>query len=95
MRGNTMARLGMDADAVEQAGRDLKARATDIGNLLGQIDRIVNGLTSIWDGQDSQTFVSTTWPQHKRALQQVQTEIDTLGQTAQSNATEQRQVSGR
>lgn len=90
-----MARLGMDADAVEQAGRDLKARSTDIGNLLGQVDRIVNGLTSIWDGQDAQTFVSTTWPAHKRVLQQVQNEIDQLGQTALTNASEQRQVSGR
>lgn len=89
-----MARLGMDADAVEGVGRDLKARAGDIGNLIGQIDRLVTGLTSIWDGQDAQTFVNTWWPEHKKSLTSAQTAVDGLGQSALNNASEQRTVSG-
>lgn len=90
-----MARMGMDVDVVEQSGRDLKGRASEIGNLIGQIERTVSQLGQNWDGQDAQTFVSTTWPTHKRSLQQIQTEIDELGQTALQNAQQQREVSSR
>lgn len=90
-----MARMGMDVDVVEGAGRELKSRASEIGNLLAQIDRTVTGLAQSWDGADAQTFVNTTWPQHKRVLQQVQQEVDTLGQTALTNAQQQRDVSSR
>lgn len=90
-----MARMGMDVEAVERTGRDLKQRATDIGGLLSQIDRLVTNLSSVWDGQDAQQFVSQWWPEHKRSLQTVQQSIDGLGQSALNNASEQRQVSGR
>jgi uncharacterized protein YukE len=90
-----MARMGMDVDQVEQAGRQLKSQASQIGNLVAQIDRVVNGLTGIWDGQDAQRFVHEWWPQHKRSLTAAQQEIDGLGQSALNNASEQRSVSQR
>ncbi|MDH6246235.1 WXG100 family type VII secretion target [Mycobacterium sp. OTB74] len=90
-----MAQLGMDADAVENAARQLKAQADQIGSLLAQIDKTVNGLSSIWHGQDATQFVTQWWPQHKKSLAAAQSAIAGLGQSAQNNATEQRQVSGR
>lgn len=90
-----MARLGMDDTVVEQAGRDLKTQASDIGNTIGQIDRVVSQISGAWDGQDSQTFCQTTWPNFKRQLQQMQTSIDQLGDTALRNVQAQRDTSSR
>jgi uncharacterized protein YukE len=90
-----MARLGMDADAVENAGRQLKTQAGEVGSLVAQIDRVVNSLTSVWDGQDAQQFVHDWWPQHKKALVAAQQQLDGLGQSALNNASEQRSVSSK
>lgn len=89
-----MAELGMDADLVEQAGRQLKSQAASIQSLIAQLDRTVNGLTSIWQGQDATQFVTQWWPQHKKSLQAAQQHVDGLGQSALNNASEQRQASG-
>ncbi len=90
-----MARMGMDVDAVENTGRQLKTQASNIGNLVSQIDKVVQSLTSVWDGKDAQTFVHDWWPQHKKALLAAQQQIDGLGQSALNNASEQRNVSSR
>lgn len=88
-----MARMGMDVDLVEQSGRQLKSQASQINGLVGQMDRLVNGLTSVWDGPDAQRFVNDWWPQHRKSLIAAQQQIDGLGQSALNNASEQRQVS--
>jgi uncharacterized protein YukE len=90
-----MARMGMDVDAVENTGRQLKSQAANIGSMVAQIDKVVNSLASSWDGQDAQQFVHDWWPQHKKALAAAQQAIDGLGQSAMNNASEQRQVSSR
>lgn len=89
-----MARMGMDVDAVEKSGGDLKARAGEIRALMGRIDGIVNHLSSVWDGKDANDFVHNWWPQHKKHLSSVAESIDGLGQSALNNAREQRDVSG-
>lgn len=88
-----MARMGMDVEAVEAVSKQLKAQAQQIGTLVASIDKIVNGLTGIWEGQDANTFVTNWWPQHKKELLAAQTQIDGLGQSAWNNAREQRDVS--
>ena len=88
-----MARMGMDVDAVEGVSKQLKAQAQQIGTLVAGIDKIVSGLTGVWDGPDAHTFVTNWWPQHKKELLTAQTQIDGLGQSAWSNAQEQRNVS--
>lgn len=88
-----MARLGMDADLVESASRELKARAGDINTIVSELDRLVNGLLSIWDGPDAKTFVQQWWPEHKKQLVSASTTIEGLGQSAWNNAQEQRNVS--
>jgi WXG100 family type VII secretion target len=88
-----MVRMGMDVEAVETAGKQLKTHAASINSLVSQIDRVVTGLTSVWDGQDAKQFVNDWWPQHKKALQTAQQQIDGLGQSALNNATDQRNVS--
>ncbi|MDH6246236.1 CHAP domain-containing protein [Mycobacterium sp. OTB74] len=88
-----MAELGMDAGLVEQAGRQLKSHAASIQSLIAQVDKTVNGLASIWQGQDATQFVTQWWPQHKKSLQAAQQQVDGLGQSALNNASEQRQAS--
>lgn len=90
-----MARLGMDVDLVESASKELKARATDITNLISEIDRTVNGLLANWNGPDAQKFVHEWWPEHKKQLAAAGTTIAGLGQSAWNNAQDQRNVSGR
>ncbi|NQX28324.1 WXG100 family type VII secretion target [Microbacteriaceae bacterium VKM Ac-2854] len=87
--------MGMDVDAVETAGRNLKSQAGELQTKLNQIDALVRNLTSIWDGKDANEFVNSWWPEHKRSLTTVISHIDGLGQSALNNANEQRDVSGR
>ncbi len=89
-----MARFGMDVDQVEQASRELKAKADQISTVVSDIDRVVNGLLGIWDGPDAQQFVHDWWPEHKNQLVAVSSHISGLGQAAWNNAQEQRNVSG-
>lgn len=90
-----MARMGMDVEAVEKTGRDLKTKATNIQTLIGEIEGLVTGLSSVWDGKDAQQFVNEWWPQHKKNLSSVKESIEGLGQSALNNASEQREVSAR
>lgn len=89
-----MARMGMDVEAVESASKQLKARGADIDTLVANIDKLVHGLTGIWDGKDATTFVNDWWPQHKKSLLSASQNIKGLGQSAWNNAQEQRNVSG-
>ena len=88
-----MARMGMDVEAVEAVSKQLKTQAQQIGTLVGSIDKIVNGLTGVWEGPDANTFVTNWWPQHKKELLNAQAQIDGLGTSAHNNAQEQRNVS--
>lgn len=90
-----MARMGMDVEAVERTGRDLKNKATSLQSLTSEIENLVRGLTSVWDGRDAEQFVNELWPQHKKNLGAIKENIDQLGQAAMQNATEQREISAR
>lgn len=89
-----MARMGMDVDAVEGVGHELKRQASALGDLITQMERSVGTLPSIWDGKDASDFVQNWWPEHRRALVSAQQHVDGLGQSALNNASEQRNVSG-
>lgn len=88
-----MAQLGMDADVIEQLGRQLKQQAGEIGNTINQINNLVGQMQQSWWGPDAQRFCNDWWPQHRNELQHAQQNIDGLGQSALNNATEQRNVS--
>jgi uncharacterized protein YukE len=88
-----MARMGMDADAVESAGRALKERAGQIDAIVAALDRSVKGLSSVWEGLDARTFVDKWWPEHRKTLVTMRSHVDGLGQSALNNASEQRDVS--
>lgn len=88
-----MARMGMDVEAVEGIANQLKALADQISNLESQINGKVQQLPGIWEGKDAQTFVTQWWPQHQKALKSAAEAVKGLGQSALSNASEQRGVS--
>ena len=89
-----MARMGMDVDQVESAGKELKARSQEIDALVAKVDGIVRKLPGVWDGPDAQQFVNEWWPEHKKTLAHVSTSVAGLGQSALNNASQQREVSG-
>jgi len=88
-----MARMGMDVDAVNGVGGDLKKLADQIDVLTGQINGKVQSLPGIWEGKDANDFVHTWWPQHQKSLKAAAEAIKGLGQSAINNADEQRKVS--
>lgn len=89
-----MARMGMDVDAVEQAGRRLQTQAGQLGDVVAGIDRLVAELPGVWEGRDAQRFVHEWWPQHRASLHRLREAVDGLGRAALANAAEQRHASG-
>lgn len=88
-----MAFEGMDVDQVLGASRNLKNQSSQITSLVAQIDKIVNGLTSVWHGADATRFVQVDWPQHKKNMQAVASAVEQLSHSAQANAQQQQQAS--
>lgn len=89
-----MVRLGMDVEAVETAGRDLRSRAEELLEIRSRLEGLVRGLPSVWEGSDARTFVTTWWPEHSAGLAAVAERVSGLGQSALNNAEEQRTASG-
>lgn len=85
---------GMNVDQVENLGRQLKSKATEIDALANGINGLVDQLQAAWKGQDATEFKGWWDSQHRPHLQQLRDAIDGLGQSALHNASEQRQVSG-
>ncbi|MBU4215508.1 MAG: CHAP domain-containing protein [Actinobacteria bacterium] len=83
----------MDVDAVEQIGRGLQTDAEALAALTTKVDALVRRLPGLWEGKDANDFVSIWWPQHRRSLQEVRSNIAGLGQSALNNASEQREAS--
>jgi len=88
-----MAQLGMDVEAVENVGRQLKQSATSVDQIVGGLDKTVNGLLQLWEGPDAQRFVQS-WPTFRKSLIAAQASVAGLGQSALNNASEQRDASG-
>jgi uncharacterized protein YukE len=88
-----MTRLGMDADAVESAGRALKAHADRIDGIIRALDRTVKSLGPVWEGATARRFVQQTWPEYRAMLVAAREHVAGLGQSALNNASEQRGVS--
>lgn len=88
-----MNRLGMDVDAVESAGRALKAHADRIDGIIRALDRSVKSLGPVWQGATAQRFIQRTWPAYRTELVAAREHIAGLGQSALNNASEQRGVS--
>jgi uncharacterized protein YukE len=88
-----MAIAGLDVDQVRRLSVDLTSRAEDIGDVVGNLDRLIRNIQSIWRGRDADEFVHWWESQHGPALRQVQQAIYGLGQSAKANADEQEIVS--
>ena len=88
-----MAQMGMDVEAVESVGRQLKQSASSIDQIVGTLDKTVNGLSSLWEGPDAQRFTQS-WPTFRKSLLAAQASVAGLGQSALNNASEQREASG-
>ena len=87
-----MAQMGMDVEAVENVGRQLKQSAASVDTIVGTLDRTVSGLSSVWEGPDAQRFAQS-WPTFRKSLLAAQASVAGLGQSALNNASEQREAS--
>jgi len=75
--------------------RKLKAYAQQLEVLVNQMNGTVTSLAGAWQGKDATDFVQNWWPQHRKNLLAAKEAVNGLGQSALSNAGEQRAVSGR
>ncbi len=89
-----MSRLGMDADAVEAAGRDLGRLATDLQRAVHDIDRLVRSLPGVWLGTAATRYVQEWELGCRRHALSAADSVAGLGKTALANAADQRRVSG-
>lgn len=87
-----MAQMGMDVEAVDSVGRQLKQSAASVDLIVGTVDKTVSGLSHVWDGADAQRLIQS-WPNFRKSLVAAQASIAGLGQSALNNASEQRQAS--
>ena len=85
--------MGMDVEAVESVGRQLKQGAAAVDPIVGTLDKAVSSLAQLWDGPDAQRLIQS-WPTFRKSLVAAQASIAGLGQSALNNASEQRQASG-
>jgi len=88
-----MTQMGMDVEAVENVGRQQKQSAASVDQVVGGLDKTVNGLLQLWEGPDAQRFVQS-WPTFRKSLIAAQASVAGLGQSALNNASEQRDASG-
>ena len=88
-----MARLGMDAEAVEGVSRRLKSQAEQLRALMNQIGQSVEQATSVWEGSDSKQFHSEWTGHQRRAIEKAVSDIEQLSQKALRNAQRQRETS--
>ncbi len=82
---------GMNIEEVEQTGARLKQRSQDLQEIINDLQSRVDQTT--WLGADADRFKNDWWPKHKQVLVNMVQELNGLGQSAQNNAKEQRDIS--
>ncbi len=88
-----MAYLGMDLEIVEQVGQALVARSDELHGVQQHLDRLLAEAMHHWWGTDAQQF-NHDWSSVRRPqLLAASTALAHLGQSAISNAAEQRAAS--
>lgn len=90
-----MAFVGMDVEAVQQLGNDLKQQAEAVQQVINAVNGLVNHSQDIWKGKDASEFLGYWEQQHRPALDAVRQAVEGLGQSAQNNAQEQANVTAR
>jgi uncharacterized protein YukE len=86
-------RLGMDPDVVEAAGRKLRSQSQALTGTIRSVESMISQAGSHWWGNRAQRFVEEWRQVHRPTLERIAAEIDELGQSALSNAREQRDAS--
>lgn len=82
---------GMNPDEVEALGRVLRQKAEQLRQLTSSLDRRV--ATTTWTGPAARQFLHGSWPRHRTRLHDISQRIHGFGESAISNAAEQRRVS--
>jgi uncharacterized protein YukE len=90
-----MAMIGMDVEAVNSFGGQLKNQGQAIQGVISSVDHLVSQLEGVWKGNDATTFQGWWVHTHRPALIAAMNAVDGLGQSAINNASEQSQASGR
>lgn len=86
-----MAEKGMDVDQVLRMAKQLNSAAEDITTMQSEL---TTGLEEVdWTGPDADDFRGSWESEMVPALKNIQSAVEQLGSTAESNASEQASVS--
>jgi uncharacterized protein YukE len=89
-----MAREGMDVDVISNDGTQMKdVGATAIPSVIHSIEGIVTQMRGTWHGPDAEAFVNAWNSTFKPNLTKIAGEVQTHGELAVKNASEQRDAS--
>ncbi len=88
-----MARLGMDVDAVEQAGKDLARQAAQMNAAIGRIDGLIAQAGSSWQGIGAQGYVNEWRTTHRPKMRQTAQACADLATVIARNVAAQRKTS--
>jgi uncharacterized protein YukE len=91
---DTMTMEGMDVGEVESLGHQLMNQGNTIQTVINAIDGIVNTMESVWKGPDATEFMGWWQSQHRPALENAESAVHGLGQSALNNAKQQIDASG-
>ena len=84
---------GMNVDVVENQARQLQHLAEQTKSLITKVDGEIARLAENWHGDDAKKFQTEWEGQHKASLTQSAQILDQMGQSAQQQASQQRQTS--
>ena len=89
-----MVMMGMDPDVVENIGVNLNNQASSIQQVITAINGLISQAEANWKGADSDGFRDLWQGQYQSQLTTMQNAINELGNTAKTQAMEQRSASG-
>lgn len=88
-----MAWVGMNDDAVQGQGQELRTQSEQVGTLMGKIDQEVANLKSIWAGEDSVQFEKEWTGTHRAELQRIKDMLQQMAQRIDDEVKQQRSTS--
>ena len=85
---------GMNVAQVQSLGNQLKVKACDINNLVGQLNALVQSSNDCWVGPDSNQF-RANWGAIQATLRNAANQLDAYGVKALANVNAQTATSAQ
>jgi WXG100 family type VII secretion target len=86
---------GMNIEAVEKLGTDLKAEAAKVAEISSKVTKLLADAKNNWKGPDADKFEGEWTGTYKSKMNELQKKLEDLGSKATHNAKDQRTTSSK